>query len=106
MTKNSRADDCRCSVDLSSIAVTPFYGIWEKSDKESIPIAHPELVNLFTKPEVITEGQTTTIIIFHIRTKTDIKIANRSFSTELIDKKIKLSIQSNNADFANAHLRY
>ncbi|MDQ6864778.1 MAG: hypothetical protein M3044_13260 [Thermoproteota archaeon] len=63
-TQNSQAEDCRSTIDLSSIGVSPFYGMWEISDEVAIPISHRELIQLFTKSEFSDGTPTRTSTIF------------------------------------------
>lgn len=73
--------------------------MWDISDEVAIPISHRELIQLFTKSEFSDAAPTRTSIIFPPRSKNGIMTTEKSVDSELLKKKLKISIQSSSADF-------
>ncbi|HET7148233.1 MAG TPA: hypothetical protein VFI73_07000 [Candidatus Nitrosopolaris sp.] len=92
-TKNSQAENCRCSFDMSNMEMGSFYGAWEVSHNEAIPIAYSELVKLFTRYDFTPDGETKNSITFYVRAAQGIMTNNKSMDTQLVEGVIKMSIQ-------------
>jgi len=107
-TSNSTAEDCRASVDLSSINLEQFYGVWEISTDPTIPIAHDASLKLFIESEFMkrNHSQSQHNIHFIIRSSGgDIINYEQPYDEELLQRKLKISIQSLNADFPRPSTR-
>ena len=104
-TKNSQAENCRCSLDLTSIEMSPFYGVWEVSDNEVIPIGSSELVKLFSKNEFTRGAEIKEDVVFYVRTTNGIRKNPKLMDTQLMERQVKMSIQSSNADFSGSRMR-
>lgn len=104
-TENSEAENCRSTIDLSSIKRGSFYGFWDVSNKDAIPITDKASIELFKKLEFSDGMQTRTSLFFPLRTNNGRTQAEESMGSELLKKKLKISIQSSNADFPRPRIK-
>jgi hypothetical protein len=89
--KNTVAQDCKCFINLSELGLVRLIGKWFITDEESIPIAHTEMIALFTKVE--------NKLLFFTNVGNSIRHPEFALTGDIRKKNINIQIQSTNADF-------
>jgi hypothetical protein len=89
--KNTVAQDCKCFINLSELGLARLIGKWFITDEESIPIAHTEMIALFTRVE--------DKLIFFSNVGNSIRHPEFALTDDIRKKNINIQIQSTNADF-------